>query len=134
MSNHFAGNMAAWYAGAARARAAGLSKSFPGIQNKRNQTGKAEKIDGKKIEQICREGREQTGGSQPLEKEKSGMPAAEKEQKKEKSAVASLEKPEAEDNGFLSQRELQKAVVMSIILGPPAGRKRKRYEGITGRR
>lgn len=33
-----------------------------------------------------------------------------------------------------SRQELQKAIAMSVILGPPVCKKRKRYEGNTGRR
>lgn len=33
-----------------------------------------------------------------------------------------------------SQEDLKKAVAMSVILGPPASRKRKCHEGYTGRR
>lgn len=42
------------------------------------------------------------------------------------------EKKENSD-GFTAG-ELQKAVAMSIVLGPPACRRRRKHEGITGRR
>lgn len=56
---------------------------------------------------------------------------------------ARMEKPSQEEgtaqekkensDGFTTG-ELQKAVAMSIVLGPPACRRRRKHEGITGRR
>ena len=61
----------------------------------------------------------------------------------EKTGSARMEKPsqtegtsrEKKENsaGFTAQG-LQKAVAMSIVLGPPACRRRRKHEGITGRR
>jgi len=38
------------------------------------------------------------------------------------------------DTEIFSTRELKRAMAMSVVLGPPACRRRKKNEGITGRR
>lgn len=91
-------------------------------------------------------GQSRQSGSQNEDKRKT-QPVEEQQSKngqnlnrgRMQSALAKTEKEgqratASKDNDFLSQRELQRAVAMSVILGPPASRKRNRYEGITGRR
>lgn len=65
-----------------------------------------------------------------------GEGAQEKEKEQQTGRNGSRLSPEApagETYGF-SSGELQKAMAMSVILGPPVCRKRKRHEGYTGRR
>lgn len=60
----------------------------------------------------------------------------EREQKQEqlKEAGKQVEQTQTNTSYAFSGKELEKAMVMSVILGPPACRRRKRYEGNISRR
>lgn len=153
MSNNFMGNMASLYANTARARAAGFNKSFAGMQGK---NAPVKWFDVRSMIPAETETFEQPETSvavpehtkrKPLQEkqvcqENSVQKEAIREVKKEQTAKASDKKSSQqrsrgsreEGRNAFSQKELQKAIAMSVVLAPPVSRKRKRYEGITDRR
>lgn len=73
-----------------------------------------------------------------MAQEPSGVEEAAREEKKQRpdqgESACAFASPPGERGDGLTARELQKAMAMSVILGPPACRKRKRYESTVGRR
>lgn len=142
MSNNFFGSMAALYVNTARTRAAGFNKSFAGMHT--NMQGKKEPV--KWPDKAFEQSEESTAMTEHVKRK----PIQEKQVYQKKAAqtegVQTAEAPNRkssqqrnqdgrkESRNAFSQKELQKAVVMSVILEPPVSRKRKRYEGITDRR